>query len=98
MCRICNFKCSDTVGIPRALLQSARRADGAHKAEPALLRLQGERHADILWAKCNRRAGLRHPGDNEEPSMWGSRCGGVQPPPGNTMEQEHPHLQVSVQI
>lgn len=87
---------STLLGIPSAVLQPAERAHGAHEAERGLLHLQGERHADILWLQCDRRAGLRHPGDDEESPVWRPRCGGVQPHPGDTMEQECHHLQVSV--
>lgn len=83
-------------GLPTAILQPAKRAFGAHEAEWARLHLQSERHADFLWAQCNRCSGLRHPGGDEEPSMWRSRCGGVQPHPGDSVEQECHHLQVSM--
>lgn len=82
------------LGIPSTILQPARRAYGAHKEELAHLHLQGEGHADILWAQRNGCSGLRHPGGDEYPSVWRSRCGGAQPHPGDTMEQECHHLQV----
>lgn len=49
------------VEIPSAVLQAARRAFGAHEAERALLHLKDERHADFLWAQCNRCVRLRDP-------------------------------------
>lgn len=82
-------------GIPSAVLPPANRAFWTHEAEWVLLHCQGERHADILWDQYNGRPGFRDPGGDEEPSLWCPGCGRVQPHPGDTMEQERHHLQVS---
>lgn len=83
------------IGIPSAVLRPARRAPGALEAEQALLPLQAERNADISGAQCNRCAGLRDSGGDEEPSLWRPGFGGVQQHPGDTVEQECDHVQVT---
>lgn len=52
-------------GIPPAVLQPAERTYGPNEAQLALLHLQGERHAGVLWAQRHGGAGLGHLGSDE---------------------------------